>query len=906
MKKLFWAAMLPLAFTACTNEDVVLNDAPVVDGNMITLNKNFAIGVTKGEPASRAQFNGSFSNFEWMPTLLGDEETQQKSINVDKVGLSWIQGGDGKVYTNYEFEHYAWPVKDAETPSIDECSKNWKNLVFLTENDYVANGSEETTGYVTDWAENLGQVEPTTKMEPVKGSGYFKTNNLSIFTGDYVIYSPYNAALNQVDYLKATAKEAYNLNAVKLGDYKDKDALKKVTAGLGNEVFYVGSANVTGGATVNGFHLDPITGFVQLNIALGDNVAELGKSITKIAVFAEDGIVTEQAIDASKVKDNLKGSLIAGTEKAASSVLVNLNEDITIEKNAYSVFIPVLPQTIEDAKVVLFAEDGSSLMVEAGDIEVAMGAFAPINITLTAADKLQTEVYYVIDMETFRSAMVSAGTSGKETATINLLNDITYDQTYLNENGLVEVVNDMTITGNDIIVPEGQSLKVVLSKEGKLTMNGELVINEGCCGKAEGKVILVGADALKNSYLFNGNVTNDGSLKIGGTLATVAEFAAIVENNGVIEMAETSTIDYADVNNGSEGTIVLSKNATAEVENLQNDGDVIVNAYNKLTIAETLTNNGDITILASGSGESATDGNVVIADEATAANNGTINNKGVYDNYGSTTLNAGSEFIDYVGSQYGVNMPTLVGDAEYICEVDGSEKARLAYALGTKMKTTTVRFVGDYTHEYQLKDYANLAKLATVKYIVDIPETRDLLFKNAATNEITLGTSLVIENAKSVKFNGGKTKVNGNIVVNKGMLSNNGHDFSAQVTANDLTLNNDAVFVAEYLKGASAASELTAASWTVNNVALNGNSILTVEEKAAVKANGSMTIAKDASATFAYSSYSEFAGSITNNGTFERVLSSTTGQKENPAQVWCSAWTNNGSTVGNAGAQVAK
>ena len=80
--------------------------------------------------------------------------------------------------------------------------------------------------------------------------------------------------------------------------------------------------------------------------------------------------------------------------------------------------------------------------------------------------------------------------------------------------------------------------------------------------------------------------------------------------------------------------------------------------------------------------------------------------------------------------------------------------------------------------------------------------------------------------------------------MNKGKLSNNGNEFSAQVTANDLTLNNDAEFVAEYLKGASAASELTAASWTVNNVALNGKSILTVQEKAAVKANGSMTIAK--------------------------------------------------------------
>jgi len=203
-----------------------------------------------------------------------------------------------------------------------------------------------------------------------------------------------------------------------------------------------------------------------------------------------------------------------------------------------------------------------------------------------------------------------------------------------------------------------------------------------------------------------------------------------------------------------------------------------------------------------------------------------------------------------------------------------------------------------------LKNYASLAKLATVKYIVNVDKTVNFQFGNATTNEIVLGTSLTIESANSVEFTRGKFNVNGNIVVNAGSIYNN-DEKDAIITAKDLTLNNAASLTVNTLVDAKAASELTTPSWNVKNIALNGTSTITVEENAALKADGNLTIAKGAKASFAYSSYTDVTGAITNNGTFERVLSSTTGSKANPAQVWCTAYTNNGTQL-NAGAQVAE
>lgn len=914
MKKqsLVAALMLPLAFVACTNDEFESLDVQNSKGDMITLSENFALGVSKGDAVvSRAAYVDGLS-FYWQPEL---DDNQQPVL--DRIGLSWIgAANDGKVYTNYEFTHFAWnkikkvvngAVTELYEADINECSGKWEGLYNVSEK---KNFSTYT----------IAADEPYTK------NGYFNTKLTTIFGGDYLVYTPYNDQLFDVDNLIAKSGTVFDVNAPQRGtnDSEKKQNITSALAGLANEVFCVGYANILGGTSANGFTLSPVSGIIRLQIDKANDVNEAWENINKIVIYGKDGIVVEQAIDATKVKDatNVANSLIASdVRKTSTSLIANLNNKIDIdvqakENNWYTVCIPALPQTIKGAEVVLFDEEGKSAVISVGDIEVSSNKAKDVRITLTNDNKLQDKVFYVADMETFAVAMRNAGLAKdhKDLVTIKLLNDIVYDMTETDDptNGVVIVNKNMTITGGDIIVPAGQKLDIQLVGEKTLTMDGDLTIEDECCGKLAAEVTLAnsGATATGN-IVINGEVENSGTLNVGKKANTAnIQFVNDLTNNATLNVVSKTNAIFADVVNASDATINLERCTEAvglytSIENLDNDGNVEVGAYTKLTVAESLTNDGDINIATSGTGDNSTDGTVVVKSEATATNNGTISNKGVYDNNGATTLTEGSEFIDFVGSQWGDVMPVVNDGAEYICEVNSSNGERFGYALGTKMPTTTVRFVKGAEHQYQLKDYASYAKLATVKYIIAVGDDVEFLFKNAAANEITLGTSLVVESAHTVTFNGGVTKVNGDVTVNTGIISNNGNVYSAQViVAGNLVMNNDSELEVEFLKGATAATELTTPSWTVNeDVELNGTSTLKVEAKAAVDFNGDLTIAEKASAEFSFDSYSDIAGTITNNGKFNRVLSSKTDSNANPAQVWCTKYINNGTQV-NGAAQV--
>lgn len=906
MKKILLTALaLPLAFAACTNDEFASIETPNAQGDLIALSENFAIGLDNSVE-SRADYSiEEYEEGKLRPYFTWTEG--------DKIGLGWKQNNDGLIYTNYQFDAFAFGLyKDAKKEETLKAEMTlcdpylWKNVAFFSQNDQKM--GDESTTYVSSW----NPITPADLTKVINNqNAFFRTCNMTIFKGDYLVYFPFDATITEAGNLIAKSAASFEVNAVIQKTEDELEAkqtnFETLFDGIADEVFNLGSASINGGTTATSFTLSPVSGIIRLQIAIDKDATKKWENINKVAVYTEDGIQLEQAVNAADL------SLIADDVKETKSLFAGFDAiNITqSEKEYLEVMIPALPQTIKNASVGLFDDKGNSIMISVGDIVVPRGGYAPVKITLKDTEELQSNVFYVVDMETFALAMTNAGLSSEDkNVTIKLISDIVYDETKTN-NGLVEIINNMVIEGGDITIPADNNMAVQLRNKGKLTFNNNLIIEDkGCCGTNDASVTLYGEDQVKNSYAFNGDVTNDGQLIVGlETHKTVATFNGEVINNKSMTIKAVTSTDFTALTNN--GTLNVAKTGGvgnyASVDELVNDGDINVSAYASLSIENALTNDGNINIASSGTGVSTSDGTVTIQSDATATNNGNINNMGVYENIGATTLNAGSEFVDYVGSQWGVNMPTLVGDAEYICEVDGSDRTngdRLAYALGSKIKTTTVRFVGNAKHQYQLKNYASLAKLATVKYIVNVDKTVNFQFGNATTNEIVLGTSLTIESANSVEFTRGKFNVNGNIVVNAGSIYNN-DEKDAIITAKDLTLNNAASLTVNALVDAKAASELTTPSWNVKNIALNGTSTITVEENAALKADGNLTIAKGAKASFAYSSYTDVTGAITNNGTFERVLSSTTGSKANPAQVWCTAYTNNGTQL-NAGAQVAE
>lgn len=926
---------MPVAFTACTNEEFAVMETPEANGNMITLDKNFALGLTKEANAeTRAQYVNGLK-FHWLPELDGANPI------VDKVGMSWIQGTDGMVYTNYLFEHFAWAV-DGETPDIDGCTGKWHDMVFLQQSDEIAG---ENCNYVTDWSEDKtsAKVIPTlnaTEPAPDTQSGYFKTENLTIFGGDYIVYTPYDETLVDAGYLKAKSATSFeDVVAV-----KQADGFTKGLKGLANEMFCVGAIdNLKGGKTANGFTLYPVNGLIQLKI-YKDNIIHNWRDINKIAIYSADGIVYEQEIDASKVAEAGDKGVIAEclkpateeTAKTTKMLLATLKNSIDIKEgrweweannNAYYVHIPALPQTIKNAQVVLIDKDGASVRYGVGDIVVGSNATAQKAIKLTASNTLSSENFYVVDMPTFQTAMTKAGIDGAngetDPVTITLLNDIVYDSKYTDgESGKVIVNREMTIEGGTITVPADEKLTLELQNEAVLTMEEDFIV-EGKVDCAEcGAEVTIQSGTHTTALNFNGNVDVQESARLNITSWSYStadvNIAKTLTNDGTVDIFANSILDVNKFvnNNIVEMHAKANKaNTAVTVGTLTNaeDAEWLVDAYTMLTV-DNLTNNGELTIKATGDATAGEDGTVNV--EVAAENNGNIYNYGVYNSNGTTKLNAGSTFTDYVGSQYGNKMPTLAkgeNGAKYICEVNTSTKTegdRLGYALGTKMVTTDVRFVegeSELKHEYQLNDYNEL-RLAEVNFEIDV-NTKDFVFKNNNANaQIVLGGNLTVTSAKSVKFNGYDTKVGGNMVVNCGAdISNNGNNSATVTVGGKLSLNGGTTLTVKSLKNAVAATELTEKSWTVEgDVTINGGSSLTVEEKAAAEIGGNLTVA-DGTAEFGYSSYTDVAGSvdIDADGTFNRVLSSETGANANPAQVWCAEYNKNkNATQVNGAAQV--
>lgn len=934
MKKLFWAALLPIAFTACTNDELAVMEAPETEGNMITLDENFALGFTKDAGfETRAQLQGADGKlkFHWLPELAGTTPI------VDEIGLAWVGPTAGtEVYTNYLFKHFAWPANGA-TPSIDECTNTWDNLVFLNEADYVANGSSVKSTFVKSgsWGTNGEKlVTFTTDNTAIAANtqgAYFNTENLTIFGGDYIAYSPYDEDLVDVGNLIAKSKTSFT----DVVPYAGASAWTEGLQGIANDAFYVGVVpNLRGGTMANGFKLTAVSGYLKLK--LNADAGTTWSNIKNVAIYSKDGIVYEQAIDASKVAaaqaGNMASCLIDGTQKTKSLINAGLKANLTITapsdaKKAMYINIPVLPQTIKNASVVLIADDGANIRIPvATEIKVESNKEVLVEVPLETGKSMNSDQFYVVDMPTFRVAMVKAGTTTGGKVTVELLDDIIYDHKYTDgESGKIIVNRDMDIIGGTITVPANEKLTLALvnptGKEIALNMEKDFIINGADKCTDCNAVVTIYSQTGKATFNFGGNVIVPKSAKLlihsnawSTTNVNIANDKTLT-NDGLVDIYANSNLTVGNFVNNNEVTMrrkdTNTKN-TVTVGTLTNADEATwsVDAYTTLTIEEALNNDGTLDIASSKTSSNATDGTVQINLGATSTNNGTISNQGVYNNEGVTALNDGSQFIDYVGSQYGVNMPKLTEYAEYICLVNTSDKTngdRLGYALDSKMKTTTVRFVQDGTlnHWYQLANYAKYEKLKTVKFDVDVASTTEVIIGNNTDQEIIFGSALTVNHAKAVKFNGGLIKIDGNVVANEGTLYNNGTASAKVNVAGGLTLNNASSLEIKALNGATAATQWTTPSWTiVEDVVLNGTSTLSVDENAAADIDGNLTIAADASATFAYSSYSDIAKTITNNGTFTRVLSSGS-DTANPAEVWCGKWVKNaGSTVVNAGPKV--
>ena len=617
----FLMAFAAVAMVGCSSEDVMdfsANQAPE-DSRMIQLDENFAIaGVSTDDGVTRTHWEQSGTKLvnKFLPILNADAAVDDVlDTKVDKfdqaVGLCWLgQTPGAEVYTNYQFYHFGW-LKQGEDNATIECTKltngAWYDEIKFT----AANAAGEAD------QTKFAFVDPAAKDFAITAlnynSGVYKTDNKSIFGGDYIVYYPFNEDFNEVGTIPAEATTAFNPVPTTLTD----PALGYATFRYSNKV------HIDGGSQAGGFGLKNLSSLVRLKVS-----GNSGKTIDQIVLWSKKEQILKQAkLDATKILAGKEGTELydetEGSTVGAKTIVATLGTAHTVTTaNPANAYVTALPTTVEDLVVFVHSQDKKWATINVGKKEFEAGGAALVEVSPKASD-FKTN-FIAVDETSLNQALTDAAGL---TATIEVIGDIT-----LTTNRTINEPN-ITIKGDAIIVPENVTLTLntkmesdirVLGKAcctdpalsgGRLTINGGTISNvtmepaeatitgtapatyenynplvtyqTAAATVAAGKTF----DAQAGNILVNAAVAHKANINIAeGVKVTVSAtgdlnfMGATVVNNGTIEVEKAGTFDITD----KDG------NASAEDgKNMTNNGEFIHNVdANVGTAVQLMQQNG--------------------------------------------------------------------------------------------------------------------------------------------------------------------------------------------------------------------------------------------------------------------------------------------------------------------------
>ena len=574
------------------------------------------------------------------------------------------------------------------------------------------------------------------------------------------------------------------------------------------------------------------------------------------------------------------------------------------------------------------------------------------NVEITKDDKFDQAL--AVDTKTFIERVVAAGkgtTAATVNVLGNITLDPEAEVTMgnnnkaalknqfdLNGNGnSLYINNDVTINGTGTItIPADLNILIKATGKKTLTIKNPVVIEgAGCCGNKPGLLMVTAPANGEGTVVFDGAVENYGEMWLANNAAQASKTKVVFNNtviNGIDEetvnednagkiycaglIGENSSVDFKgkvtndgklfvqpaikQINDGSiwpygtpggedypdhqVNSVVVS------AQNIDNNGEIVVDKYTTLNVAGAVANKGALTVnTANKENEESVDGRLEIANGASVANSGVVENFGVINNRGSLANNdAEADIIDHIGSQFGGNKANAA-QGEYICEVEDTNLDengdRLEYAMGADMPTTTIKFVGAGNTDSKTDGYTyDLGKYGKTEFNYDFIIATDAAsaVNLKATKTTTVGTKQET-NTIAVTING-KLTVEGN------------KDSKSKLNLSEIMLTvNDAVAVNGILNVnptdadvKTLEAEDKVAFTAVKDMNVAGEFTVNTFARSAMK--GNLTIAEGAKGTFNYATYTKVAQVLNINGTFVRVLSSGN-QDSNPAQVWCGDWT---------------
>lgn len=596
-KHLLTALVLPALFAACTEdafESSVNNNDANLNGQLVELGKDFAVGLTRGSDEAATRTNWHYTSdakglYSWLPRFSADGT----SACVESIGFAWRgETGDAKVRTNYKFElsgvlavgetkpetlicddelavknGYLFK-KDATGCEVAVSSSAIQLLGFnknTKKNDDESFGKisyNSTTGAYTVGSYTLAEAldaNELTEGDPYVRNGIFTTENSTVFKGDYIVYFPYDPDFAEIDYLPATTPTIFTQ------DYNNPNKM----AHLGGKTFGYGHAQILeGGSMAESFTTENLSSFIDLKVTSKKSGVKLSKIILVDEAADAKGFIKEVGLDASKIAADATGTAlyVDGTQVYEPTIVLNIVDgttayvDMDSEANKTAEFtLATLPTTVGTLVAYLMDDEGMCLRKQVTtNWSMTPGAVKVFNIEIGTDDQFNQRL--AVDTKTLIESISAAG-AGTKAATVRTLGNITLDKNVeielagyddtdastdhkkgtltagdlfgLSKTTSVYVAQNVTVTGTGTItVPADVALTFKAVDKKTLSFENPIVIeNAGCCGDKPGKVIILSANGKEGTVLFKSDVTNYGAMYLA--------------NNSVDNMGTTVTFNGA-------------------------------------------------------------------------------------------------------------------------------------------------------------------------------------------------------------------------------------------------------------------------------------------------------------------------------------------------------------------------
>ena len=767
-------ALAAMAIVGCSSEDVsdfTAKQATNEDSRLVELNPNFVLAGVGEEgdmtrthweqdPTTKA-FVNKFLPIYNATAAAGQNLDVAAELLEQAVGLCWLGNGTvgTDVYTNYQFYHFGWLNKGETEADIDDCPNptlyNGSLYSDITNLAAVTNGAGGEADPTLDF---VGSIPPKSLVGGVGAdnlnynSGVYQTKNKAIFGGQYIVYYPFDENFKDAGTIPAKAETVFN-----------NVSQAWTTPAIGHATFrYSSPVEIKGGAQAANFALYNLSTIVQLRVALPAGVATIG-NIDQIVLHSASGKLLKQAnLAADRIVAGQKGEALYADKEGTKTIVANFGAPVALmatDANPTSAYITVLPTTVDDLEALVYSSTLQKwARVEIGATTFGAGKAQRLDIPVTAAD-FQGD-YIAVDNASLAQAITDAEAeiAGDLTATptITVIGDITLTTPAFNINNLINHDDQITITGGDIIVPEGITLTVNTNMESKVR-----VLGTSCCSGA----------VTGGRFVVQGGTINDVTMEPTEARVTPATYDAINPMVTYDDNDAGTTITAAGTVDVQAGNVVVNS-AVAHKGNITIAEDAKLTVVNALVAPLNYTNRADIQFMGS-----TVDNYGTIEVEKNGKFDMTDANGNAHASDGWRMTNeATGKFIHNVDAGVGtaVQSMTPIEGSEYRCRVDDQIKLDDAFQQWTACSVIEMVNTGAVSYNLATGE-ATIAYKHNNKYIdFEVNSGAKTTFYDPNANgdgkTIQIGNLTVTKGGLDIDFNKGTGNrrtltVNGDMVV---------------------------------------------------------------------------------------------------------------------------------------------